>query len=119
MRTMKSAPERARIDHGIGSQVRRKVRLHLARGANGPDDPTCGKSTMATSEGYWQQLAERLRAEQARAIVTRVLRTADMAVADVASEPFARQPFGPHCGSLPCRISNMTRTASVACDCAS
>jgi AraC family transcriptional regulator len=35
---------------------------------------------MATSEGYGQQLAERLRAEQAHAIVTRVLRTADMAV---------------------------------------
>jgi AraC family transcriptional regulator len=37
---------------------------------------------MATSEGYGQQLAERLRAEQAHAIVTRVLRTADMAVTE-------------------------------------
>jgi AraC family transcriptional regulator len=37
---------------------------------------------MATSEGYGQQLAERLRAEQAQAIVTRVLRTADMAVTE-------------------------------------
>jgi AraC family transcriptional regulator len=35
---------------------------------------------MATSEGYGQGLAERLRAEQAHAIVTRVLRTTDMAV---------------------------------------
>jgi AraC-like DNA-binding protein len=37
---------------------------------------------MATSEGYGQLLAERLRAEQAHAIVTRVLRTADMAVTE-------------------------------------
>jgi AraC family transcriptional regulator len=37
---------------------------------------------MATSEGYGQRLAERLRAEQAHAIVTRVLRTADMAVTE-------------------------------------
>jgi AraC family transcriptional regulator len=37
---------------------------------------------MATSEGYGQPLAERLRAEQAHAIVTRVLRTADMAVTE-------------------------------------
>jgi AraC family transcriptional regulator len=37
---------------------------------------------MATSEGYGQQLAERLRAEQAHTIVTRVLRTADMAVTE-------------------------------------
>jgi len=37
---------------------------------------------MATSEGYGQQLAERLRAEQAHAIVTRVLRTADVAVTE-------------------------------------
>ena len=35
---------------------------------------------MATSEGYGQGLADRLRAEQAHAIVTRVLRTTDMAV---------------------------------------
>src|SRR6202166_4537119 len=37
---------------------------------------------MATSDGYGQPLAERLRAEQAHAIVTRVLRTADMAVTE-------------------------------------
>jgi len=37
---------------------------------------------MATSEGYGQRLADRLRAEQARAIATRVLRTADMAVTE-------------------------------------
>jgi AraC-like DNA-binding protein len=35
-----------------------------------------------TSEGYGQQLAERLHAEQARAIVTRVLGSADMAVTE-------------------------------------
>ena len=37
---------------------------------------------MATSDGYGQRLANRLRAEQAHAIVTRVLRTADMAVTE-------------------------------------
>src|ERR1700731_48904 len=37
---------------------------------------------MATSEGYGQPLAERLRAEQAQAIVTRVLSAADMAVTE-------------------------------------
>src|ERR1700736_3781728 len=37
---------------------------------------------MATSEGYGEQLAERLRAEQAQTVVTRVLRTADMAVTE-------------------------------------
>jgi AraC family transcriptional regulator len=37
---------------------------------------------MATSDGYGQQLAERLRAEQAHAVVTRVLRTAEMAVTE-------------------------------------
>jgi AraC family transcriptional regulator len=37
---------------------------------------------MATSEGYGQRLAERLRAEHAPAVVTRVLRTADMAVTE-------------------------------------
>ena len=37
---------------------------------------------MATSEGYGQRLADRLRAEQAHAIVTRILRTADMAVTE-------------------------------------
>jgi AraC-like DNA-binding protein len=37
---------------------------------------------MATSEGYGERLAERLRAEQAQAIVTRVLRTADIAVTE-------------------------------------
>src|SRR5258705_9751126 len=41
-----------------------------------------GSSIMATSEGYGQRLAERLRAEQTQAIVTRVLRTADMAVTE-------------------------------------
>jgi AraC-like DNA-binding protein len=37
---------------------------------------------MATSDGYGQQLAERLRAEEAHTIVTRALRTADMAVTE-------------------------------------
>jgi AraC family transcriptional regulator len=37
---------------------------------------------MATSEGYGQRLAERLRAEHARVVVTRVLRAADMAVTE-------------------------------------
>jgi AraC family transcriptional regulator len=37
---------------------------------------------MATSEGYGQRLAERLRVEHAPAVVTRVLRTADMAVTE-------------------------------------
>src|SRR5580692_1530069 len=37
---------------------------------------------MATSEGYGQRLAERLRAELAHAIVTRGLRTVDMAVTE-------------------------------------
>jgi AraC-like DNA-binding protein len=37
---------------------------------------------MATSEGYGQRLAERLRAEQTHTIVTRALRTADMAVTE-------------------------------------
>jgi AraC family transcriptional regulator len=37
---------------------------------------------MATSEGYGQRLADRLRAEQAHAITTRILRTADMAVTE-------------------------------------
>ncbi len=37
---------------------------------------------MATSEGYGQRLAERLRAEHAPAVVTRVLRAADMAVTE-------------------------------------
>jgi AraC family transcriptional regulator len=37
---------------------------------------------MATSEGYGQRLADRLRAEQAYAITTRILRTADMAVTE-------------------------------------
>ena len=37
---------------------------------------------MATSEGYGQRLAERLRVEQAPAIAMRVLRTADMAVTE-------------------------------------
>jgi AraC family transcriptional regulator len=46
------------------------------------DDPLCGRSIIATSEGYGQRLAERLRAEQAQAVVTRVLRTADMAVTE-------------------------------------
>ncbi len=46
------------------------------------DEPLLGKSIMATSEGYGERLAERLRAEQAHAIVTRLLRTADMAVTE-------------------------------------
>src|SRR5580692_6104468 len=37
---------------------------------------------MATSEGYGEQLAERLLAEQAHTSITRVLRTADMAVTE-------------------------------------
>ncbi len=37
---------------------------------------------MATSEGYGQRLAVRLRAEHAPAVVTRVLRAADMAVTE-------------------------------------
>ena len=37
---------------------------------------------MTTSEGYGQQLAERLLAEQAHTIFTRILRTADMAVTE-------------------------------------
>jgi AraC family transcriptional regulator len=37
---------------------------------------------MAASDGYGQQLAERLRAEETHTIVTRVLRTADMAVTE-------------------------------------
>jgi len=41
-----------------------------------------GSSIMATSEGYGQRLAERLRAESAKAVMTRVLRTADMAVTE-------------------------------------
>jgi AraC family transcriptional regulator len=43
---------------------------------------------MATSEGYGQGLADRLRAEQAHAIVTRILRTAEMAVTETrCNEP--------------------------------
>jgi AraC family transcriptional regulator len=53
-----------------------------ANGGIAADEPLLGKSVMATSEGYGQRLAERLRAEQAHAIVTRVLRTADMAVTE-------------------------------------
>src|ERR1700745_3461804 len=41
---------------------------------------------MAASEGYGQQLADRLRAEQAHAIVTSVLRTADMGVTETSSD---------------------------------
>jgi AraC family transcriptional regulator len=37
---------------------------------------------MATSEGYGQRLAERLRAEHAPTVATRILRTADMAVTE-------------------------------------
>jgi AraC family transcriptional regulator len=37
---------------------------------------------MATSEGYGQGLAQRLRAEQAHTVVTRILRTAEMAVTE-------------------------------------
>ncbi len=37
---------------------------------------------MATSEGYGQQLGERVSADKAQSIVTRVLRTADMAVTE-------------------------------------
>src|ERR1700732_42506 len=59
------------------------VELHLrTRKRVFSDEPLLGRSVMATSEGYGQRLAERLRAEQAHAIVTRVLRTADMAVTE-------------------------------------
>src|ERR1700730_8441327 len=47
-----------------------------------PGKPLVRGSIMATSEGYGQRLAGRLRVEQAPAIVTRVLRTADMAVTE-------------------------------------
>src|SRR3984893_17859005 len=46
------------------------------------DEPLLGRSVMATSEGYGQRLAERLRVEHAPAVVTRVVRTADMAVTE-------------------------------------
>jgi AraC family transcriptional regulator len=38
---------------------------------------------MATSEGYGELLAERMRIKSAPAIVTRVLRKADMAVTEI------------------------------------
>jgi AraC family transcriptional regulator len=41
---------------------------------------------MAMSEGYGQQLAERLRAEHAPAVVTHALRSADMAVTETRSD---------------------------------
>jgi AraC family transcriptional regulator len=54
--------------------------------ASVPDVPgrmrLLGSSIMATSEGYGQRLADRLRAESAKAVITRVLRTADMAVTE-------------------------------------
>jgi AraC-like DNA-binding protein len=61
----------------------KRSKLHLDTGERiVADEPLLGKSIMATSEGYGERLAERLRAEQAHAIVTRVLRTADMAVTE-------------------------------------
>src|SRR6266853_2247065 len=61
----------------------KRSKLHLDTGERiVADEPLLGKSIMATSEGYGQRLAERLRAEQAHAIVTRLLRTADMAVTE-------------------------------------
>jgi AraC family transcriptional regulator len=51
---------------------------------------------MATSEGYGQRLAERLRAEHAPAVVTRVLRTADMAVTETRCD----EPVSGLSGSL-------------------
>jgi hypothetical protein len=63
----------------FASAKRSKLHLHTNERI-AADEPLLGRSVMATSEGYGQRLAERLRAEQAHAIVTRVLRTADMAV---------------------------------------
>jgi AraC family transcriptional regulator len=61
----------------------KRSKLHLDTGERiAADEPLLGRSVMATSEGYGQRLAERLRAEQAHAIVTRLLRTADMAVTE-------------------------------------
>ena len=61
----------------------KRSKLHLDTGERiVADEPLLGKSIMATSEGYGERLAERLRAEQAHAIVTRLLRTADMAVTE-------------------------------------
>jgi hypothetical protein len=42
---------------------------------------------MATSDGYGQQLAERLRAEEEHAIVTRALRTANMVTETRCDDP--------------------------------
>jgi hypothetical protein len=61
----------------------KRSKLHIDTGERfAADEPLLGRSVMATSEGYGQQLAERLRAEQAHTIITRVLRTADMAVTE-------------------------------------
>src|SRR5450432_2883807 len=43
----------------------------------------------------------------------------DLTVAGVAMAPFARHPSFGHAGSLPWAISINTRTASLACACAS
>ncbi len=51
---------------------------------------------MATSEGYGQGLAERLRAEPAQAIVTRVLRTTDMAVTETRCDVLMGQEMSSH-----------------------
>ena len=57
--------------------------IYVALCLNVPSGKSLWESSiMATSEGYGQRLAERLRAEQAQTIVTRVLRTADMAVTE-------------------------------------
>ncbi len=67
----------------------KRSKLHLDTGERiVADEPLLGKSIMATSEGYGERLAERLRAEQAHAIVTRVLRTADMAVTETRCDCF-------------------------------
>jgi len=61
----------------------KRSKLHLDTGERiAADEPLLGKSIMATSEGYGERLAERLRVEQAPAIAMRVLRTADMAVTE-------------------------------------
>jgi AraC family transcriptional regulator len=61
----------------------KRSKLHVDTGERiAADEPLLGRLVMATSEGYGQQLAERLGAEQAHTIATRVLRTADMAVTE-------------------------------------
>jgi AraC-like DNA-binding protein len=49
---------------------------------------------MATSEGYGQRLAERLRAEETHTIVTRALRAAEMAVTDTRCDVPVKEMSG-------------------------